>query len=172
MDGYLAQIIMFAGNFAPRNWAYCDGQLLPISGNSALFSLIGTIYGGDGRTTFQLPDFRGRTAVGARQGAGLTNRPLGSRSGTETVTLTVAEIPQHNHPTQVAVSTSAGTEGNTNGQYIANHAAAFNEDSTSGATLGGVTNGNTGGSQSHNNMQPYLAMNYVICTQGIFPSRN
>lgn len=172
MDGVLAVIWMFGGNFAPRNWAYCDGQLLPISQNTALFSLLGTTYGGDGRTTFQLPDFRGRVAVGARQGAGLSNRPLGSRGGQETVTLTIPEIPNHGHPTSVAVSAAAGEEGTVNGQFLANSPNSFNEDATSGATLGGVTSGNTGGSQAHNNMQPYLAMNYVICLQGIFPSRN
>lgn len=172
MDGVLAVIWMFAGNFAPRNWAFCHGQLLPISSNTALFSLLGTTYGGDGRTTFQLPDFRSRVAVGQGQGPGLANYNLGQRGGTENVTLTTNQIPNHSHPTQVAVSTATGEEANINGQFLSSHAGAFNEDPTSGAVLGGVSSGNTGGSQSHTNIQPYLAMNYVICFAGIFPSRN
>jgi microcystin-dependent protein len=172
MEGYLAQIIMFAGNFAPRNWAYCQGQLLAISANTALFSLLGTTYGGDGRTTFQLPDFRGRTAVGTGQGPGLSNRTLGQNGGSETNIMTTAQMPSHGHPTAVAVSTSTGEEASSNGQYIASHAGAFNEDPTAGANLGGVSSGNTGGNQPQNNMQPFLGMNYVICLQGIFPSRN
>ncbi|NNM23387.1 MAG: phage tail protein [Flavobacteriaceae bacterium] len=172
MDGVLAVIWMFGGNFAPRNWAFCDGQLLPISSYSALFSLLGTTYGGDGRTTFALPELRGRVAMHAGSGPGLTPRPLGQRSGQETVTLTTQQIPNHSHPTAVAVSTAAGEESNSSGQIIANHAGAFNEDPTSGQTLGGVTSAAAGGSQSHNNIQPYTVVNFVICLNGLFPSRN
>lgn len=175
MEFFLGQIILFAGNFPIRAFAYCNGQLLQISQNSALFSILGTTYGGDGRTTFALPDLRGRVVVhsgGNSAGPGLTPRQLGQRSGEENVTLNTLQIPAHNHPAAVAVSTANGEEGNVNGQVIANHANAFNEDPTTGASLGGVTIGNSGGNQSHNNMQPWLALNYEICIQGIFPSRN
>jgi microcystin-dependent protein len=183
MDLYIAQIILFAGNFPIRNFAYCNGQLLAISQNTALFSLIGTTYGGDGRTTFALPDLRGRVVVhsgGNSAGPGLTARQLGQRSGQERVTLNTLEMPSHNHPAtataQIAVSTAAGEESTSAGQIISNHASAFNEDATAGQFLGGAsataTVGNNGGNQSHDNMQPWLALNYEICLFGIFPSRN
>jgi microcystin-dependent protein len=180
MDGVLAVIWMFGGNFAPRNWAFCDGQLLAISQYSALFSLLGTTYGGDGRTTFGLPEMRGRVPMHAGNGPGLSSRPLGQRSGVETVTLNSTQIPSHSHPatttTQIAASSTAGSEPNVNGQYIANHAGAFNEDPTAGVTMAGATStttvNNAGGSLSHNNLQPYMVVNFVICLAGIFPSRN
>lgn len=180
MDGVLAVIWMFGGNFAPRNWAFCDGQLLAISQYSALFSLLGTTYGGDGRTTFGLPEMRGRVPMHAGNGPGLTPRQIGQRSGQETVTLNTTQIPSHTHPatttTQIAVSAAPGGESTVNGQHIANHTSAFNEDPTAGATLAGATStttvNNTGGNLSHNNLQPYMVVNFVICLAGIFPSRN
>lgn len=172
MEGTLAVIWMFASNFAPRNWAYCDGQLLPISQNTALFSLIGTIYGGDGRTTFQLPEMRGRVPMHAGTGPGLSTRPLGQRSGLENVTLTVAQMPQHSHPTAIAVTNQSGEEDNPAGQIISNHSKAFGEDASLGQNLGGVTAGNAGSSTSHTNLQPYMAVHFVICIAGLFPSRN
>ena len=180
MDGVLAVIWMFGSNFAPRNWALCDGQLLAISQNSALFSLLGTIYGGDGRTTFGLPEMRGRVPMHAGNGPGLTPRSLGQRSGQENVTLNTTQMPTHTHPatttTQVSVSSSAGSEPNVNGQYLANHAGAYNEDPTAAAMLAGpsstTTVANTGGNLSHNNLQPFMVVNFVICISGIFPSRN
>ena len=172
MDGVIGVIWMFGGNFAPRNWAFCDGQLLPISQNTALFSILGTTYGGDGRTTFGLPEMRGRVPMHAGNGPGLTPRNLGQRSGTETVTLTTQMIPSHGHPTSIAVSTATGEEGTVSGNIIANHANAVNEDATAGQFLGGVTSANTGGGQSHTNVQPFMVVNFVICLFGIFPSRN
>lgn len=172
MEGVLAVIWMFASNFAPRNWALCDGQLLPISQNTALFSLIGTIYGGDGRTTFQLPEMRGRVPMHAGNGPGLSNRQLGQRGGLENVTLTAAQMPQHSHPTSVTVNNLDGEEANVAGQFISNHPGAFNENPIAGQTLGGVTAGNAGGSGSHPNLQPYMVVNFVICISGLFPSRN
>jgi len=172
MEGYLAQILMFAGNFAPRNWVFCDGQLLAISQNTALFSLLGTTYGGDGRTTFGIPEMRGRVPMHKGSGPGLTPRTLGQTGGVENVTLTVAQMPQHSHPTAVAVNNTGGEEANAAGQIISNHAAAFNEDPVPGQNLGGVTAGNTGGNGSHTNVQPFKCVNFVICVSGIFPSRN
>jgi len=172
MEGYLAQILMFGGNFAPRNWVFCDGQLLAISQFSALFSLLGTTYGGDGRTTFGIPEMRGRVPMHAGNGPGLSNRPLGQRGGAETTTLTLAQMPTHNHPTAVEVNNQDGEEANVAGQFISNHPGAFNENGISGQTLGGVSAGNAGGNQSHNNIQPFTVVNFVLCVSGIFPSRN
>ena len=138
-DPYIAEVGIFAGNFAPRGWASCDGQLLPISENTALFSLIGTTYGGDGRTTMGLPDLRGRTAVHEGNGPGLTPRNLGSRFGVEDVTLTTNQMPSHTH------------------DYLLN---------------GPQTTDPTGGGQPHENVQPSLALNYIIAMQGIYPSRS
>ena len=168
----LGEIVMFAGNFAPRGWAYCNGQLLPIAQNTALFSLLGTIYGGDGRTTFALPDLRGRVAVNHGRGPGLSQYNIGQKSGSENITLNQTQIPAHNHIGQVDVSISAGSENSPAGNYIASHSAAFNEDATNGANLQGVVINNTGGGQSHNNMQPFLTVNYIIALQGTFPSRS
>jgi len=176
MTPYIGQIILFAGNFAIRSFAYCNGQLLPIAQNTALFSILGTIYGGDGRTTFGLPDLRGRAAIGQGNGPGLTPRNLGQRSGQETVTLNTTQIPAHNHPVtvQVALNNGDGEENSASGQVISNHTEAFNEDPVAGHFLGGTsaTVQNSGGGQAHNNMQPWLALNYEIALQGIFPSRN
>ncbi|MEM7185975.1 MAG: tail fiber protein [Bacteroidota bacterium] len=172
MDGVLAVIWMFGGNFAPRNWAFCDGQLLPIAQNQALFSLLGTIYGGDGRTTFALPEMRGRVPMHAGNGPGLTNRPLGQRGGQEDVTLTTAQIPSHIHPVSVLVNNTDGEEDTVSGKYLSNNPGAYNEDPVPNQTLAGVTGGAAGGGQSHNNIQPYTVVNFVICLQGLFPSRN
>ncbi|MBT8262231.1 MAG: tail fiber protein [Bacteroidia bacterium] len=172
MDGVIGVIWMFGGNFAPRNWAFCDGQLLPISQFTALFSILGTTYGGDGRTTFGLPELRGRVPMHAGNGPGLTPRSLGQRSGVETVTLTTAQIPGHIHPTQVQVNSNDGEEDTVSGKIISNHAGAFNEDAVPGQLLGGVNGGSAGGGQSHNNLQPFTTVNFVICLQGIFPSRS
>lgn len=180
MEGFIGQIMMFGGNFAIRSWALCDGQLLPISQNTALFSILGTTYGGDGRTTFGLPDMRGRSPMHFGNGPGLTPRSLGQRFGQENVVLNNTQIPSHTHSaattTQIAVSAAAGGESTVNGQHIANHTSAFNEDPTDGAFLAGATSSttvaNTGGNLSHNNMQPNMVVTFLICLQGVFPSRN
>ncbi len=177
MEGYLAQIIMFAGNFAPRSWAYCQGQILSIAQNTALFSLLGTTYGGNGQTTFGLPDLRGRVPVGTGQGPGLSNIDLGEMAGSPTHTLISNEMPSHSHTattTAKVSSLNANTE-EPAGNVLATQANNFYAPAnTANGNLGGVstTLTNTGGSQPHNNMQPYLGMNYVICLEGIFPSRN
>ncbi len=184
MDPFLGEIIMFGGNFAPRGWAYCDGQLLAISQYTALFSIIGTTYGGDGRTTFALPDLRGRAPLHAGQGPGLTSRNLGQRGGSETTTLTANNLPPHNHPGALNVSSanasqaaatagsSIGTPGVPSGRDF-NATFGFNTG-TPDVTLnsGSVTTGNTGSGTPANNMEPFLAVHYIICLQGTFPSRN
>ncbi|MEM7185974.1 MAG: tail fiber protein [Bacteroidota bacterium] len=172
MNGVIGTIWMFGGNFAPRNWALCDGQLLAISQFSALFSILGTTYGGDGRTTFGLPAMRGRIPMHEGNGPGLTNRRLGERGGQENVTLTTAEIPSHSHPTSILVNNTDGEEDTVAGKYLSNNAGAYNEDPVPNQTLAGPTGGAAGGGQSHNNVMPYIAVNFVICLVGIFPSRS
>lgn len=172
MEPFIGQIIMFGGTFAPRSWALCYGQLLPISSNSALFSILGTNFGGDGRTTFGLPDLRGRAAVGAGNGPGLSNYTLGAKGGGEYNILNVNQLPAHNHGVAVHVSGSAGEESAPNGNVIASLANGFNEDATSGQNLGGVVQNNVGANQSINNLQPYQVVNYIIALQGTYPSRS
>jgi len=179
-DPFIAEIIMFGGNFAPRGWAFCDGQLLSISQNSALFSLLGTNFGGDGRTTFGLPDLRSRFPMHPGTGPGLSSRRLGEKSGTENVTLNVNQIPPHNHTATGTIKTSgdAANTNNPNSNALA-LAEAYSDQpfaATSPPTLraGSVetTSADTGGGQSHNNMPPFQCVNFIIALQGIFPSRN
>jgi microcystin-dependent protein len=177
MEGYIAQIIMFAGTFAPKFWAFCAGQIISISQNTALFSLLGTTYGGNGQTTFALPDLRGRVPVGTGQGPGLPNVVLGQVSGAPTTTLLITNMPAHNHTatTSVAVSAANTTSEEAAGNILANQAQNFYAPvATANGSLGGVTTtvGASGGNQPVSIMQPYLGMNFVICLQGIFPSRN
>jgi len=172
MEGMIGEIKMFGGNFAPRSWALCEGQLLPISSNTALFSILGTTYGGDGRTTFALPDLRGRVAVQQGNGPGLSSYNLGQKGGAETNTLTVNNLPSHTHTASSELEISKGEIANDDESSAAD--AGFLKadlDSTEKMTVD-ATVGNTGGSQAVNNIQPFLAVNYIICLQGIFPSRN
>jgi microcystin-dependent protein len=172
MEPFLGQIQAFGFNFAPRMWAMCNGQLLPIASNSALFSLLGTIYGGDGRTTFALPDLRGRSIVHAGQGPGLSNIPIGQKGGQENVTLITNNLPPHNHATVMNLGGTAEEAGA--GHFLATSGALFAEDAAAGSTLntGAITSGNTGGGQSFNNRNPFLGINVCIALQGIYPSRN
>lgn len=184
--GFLGEIRMFGGNFAPRSWAFCQGQLLSIAQNTALFSILGTIYGGDGRTTFALPDLRGRVPLSAGTGPGLRTYREGARSGQETHVLNLLELPSHNHVAtatvagnvQVGVSTDGPDSTAGSGKTLA-AANIYNEEDAAGflgnvsaALTSQVTLQNTGNTQSHNNMQPFLTVNYIIATQGTFPSRN
>jgi microcystin-dependent protein len=184
MEGMIGEVRMFGGNFAPRTWALCDGQLLPISQNTALFSIIGTIYGGDGRTTFALPDIRGRAVLGPGNGPGLSSYREGQRGGGETVIMTTAQMPSHSH-SSVAKATATGTTADPNGATFATLAARVLSTPPANAQLSGyaptsdanmnagmVRVINTGGQQSINNMMPYQTVNYIICLQGIFPSRS
>ena len=167
-DPTIAEISMFGGNFAPRNWANCDGQLLPINSYQALFSLIGTIYGGDGRTTFALPDMRGRVAVHTGSGPGLSTRTQGERSGVETNIMTLAQMPSHGHAINAK---DEGTSDDPSGAFIAGDGTnAFS--TSSNVVMSNNAVANSGGGQPINNMQPYMVIRYIIALQGIFPSRN
>ncbi|MCB1852562.1 MAG: phage tail protein [Gammaproteobacteria bacterium] len=169
-EPFVAEIKIFAGNFAPRGYAFCNGQLLPIAQNTALFSLIGTTYGGDGRSTTALPNLQGRAAMHPGRGPGLTDRRLGERVGVTSVTLSEAQMPQHNHVMQgfpsAEVANPTSTRGLGNAPIYGSPAAGTLGD------LAAAAIGNTGGNQSHNNMQPYLAMNFIIALQGIYPPRS
>lgn len=168
-DPFIGQIIMFAGNFAPRGWAFCDGQLLPIASNTALFSLLGTTYGGDGRTTFALPDLRSRAPMHPGHGSGLTPRTLGQRSGTETVTLTASQLPTHTH--QMNAVNTAGNSDVPDNNSLAQ--AGYQTDSTTNLVdMHAVAITNTGGGQGHDNMAPSLGISFIIALTGLFPSRN
>ena len=168
---FLAEIRMFAGNFAPRSWALCEGQILPINQNQALFSLLGTIYGGDGRTTFALPDLRGRVPISPGTGPGLPTYRLGQQGGNYQNVISVDQLPSHGHAHGLQVSQALAGESDPNGNYLG-AAAVYSEDATANTSLNGLTIANTGGGQAVNNMEPYLGINYIICTQGTFPSRS
>ena len=170
-EPFVGEIRMFAGNFAPRGWAYCEGQLLAISQNDALFSLFGTIYGGDGRTTFGLPDLRGRIPIHAGSGPGLSPRQLGNKSGVEKVTVTTNQLPSHNHPLQV--STANGPEANPSGNVLAGSVLleAY-ADETPNTNMAAASVTGIGGSLSHTNLMSYLAIHFIVALFGIYPSRN
>jgi len=171
MEPFLGQIQAFGFNFAPRGWAMCEGQLLAISQNTALFSLLGTTFGGDGRTTFGLPDLRGRSIAGMGNGPGLSTISWGEKGGAENHTLTIPQIPSHAHAVKVAVNTAPGDEASPT-SMIASSANGFSEDATPNAILGGVSSSDVGGGQSFGIRSPYLGINMCIALQGIFPSRN
>ena len=169
-EPFVGEIRMFAGNFAPRGWAFCDGQLLAVSSNDALFSLLGTIYGGDGRTTFGLPDLRGRIPIHAGTGPGLSQRRLGAKAGAESVTVTTGQLPPHTHTWRAH---SGAAQGQT--PIDASVAAPVSDfyDTNDGDlfSMHGSAVGNTGGSQSHNNLMPALCVYFIIALFGIYPSR-
>lgn len=172
MDPFVGEIRIFGFNFAPKGWAQCNGQLMPISQNTALFSLLGTMYGGNGKTTFALPDLQGSAPLQAGQGPGLSQRFQGEAGGTESVTLLESEIPMHSHSWQISQRPSNnGTPSDavyvgpaSEGQFILN-------DSQPTASMAPNALSPSGGSLPHNNMQPYLTMNFCIALQGIFPPR-
>ena len=172
---FLGEIKMFAGNFNPRGFALCNGQLMSISQNTALFSLLGTTYGGNGQSTFGLPNLQGRAPLHQGQGPGLTPRTLGEMAGEETVTITTSTVPAHTHPAQA--NTAVGTLTDPTGNVWATAGAARGKKMYS-ATAGtapamrtGIV-GTVGGSAPHNNLMPYLAVTFIIALTGIFPARN
>lgn len=170
-DPYIGEIKIVAFNFAPQGYAQCNGQLLPINQNQALFSILGTTYGGDGRTTFALPDLRGRVPIHWGSGAGISVT-LGQKSGEENHTLITAELPAHTH--QMFGSNQNETQTSTDGNYLATHTTnnAYAPSNTANSTMVNNEVTNTGGGQGHNNMQPFLVLNIIIALQGLFPPRN
>jgi len=169
-EPFVGEIRMFAGNFAPRGWAFCDGQLLAVSQNDALFSLLGTIYGGDGRTTFGLPDLRGRIPIHAGHGPGLSPRRLGSKSGAEKVTLTVNQLPSHSHPLQGTSATATSTD--PVGNAPAGGSADYLSPRLTPVAMAAQAVTATGGSRSHTNLMPFLCVHFIISLVGIYPSRH
>ena len=167
-DPFIGEIRLFAGNFAPRFWAFCDGQILPISQNTALFSLLGTIYGGDGRTTFALPDFRDRVPMHHGQGPGLSLRDIGESGGSAQVTLLAAEMPAHTHT--IGTTSSSATAGTASGSA----ALGISAKNAYGAVqnMAPMASEAAGGGQSHENHQPYLGLSFIIALQGVFPPRS
>ncbi len=171
-EPFVGEIRMFAGNFAPRGWAFCDGQLLAVSQNDALFALLGTIYGGDGRTTFGLPDLRGRLPIHQGNGPGLSPRTIGSAGGAEQVTVTVPELPAHSHELGAVDQNATEVDGDaddTLGRTVGYdlYVPPDNPVGMSSAAVSAV-----GGSQPHSNVMPFLCINFIIALVGIFPSRN
>jgi len=189
-QSYIGTMCVFAGNFSPRNYALANGQLLAISQNQSLFAILGTTYGGDGRTNFALPDTRGRSLIGAGNGPGLSNYNLGQRGGVETVTLNVNQLPAHNHGATTTVTATATANGNSAGNQTnpdgnvwaqkgrTNIYSDQTPDVTMSASAIDVTAtattavANSGSGQSHENRSPYLAVNWIIALQGLFPPRN
>ncbi len=173
-EPFTAEIRIFAGNFAPRGWAFCDGQLLPIAQNTALFSLIGTTYGGDGRTTTALPNLQGRAPMHPGRGPGLTSRRLGEKVGVDTVTLSEAQIPSHSH-TARAVDQRGQNVDPSNTTALAQTAGGFGYQTNTSANLvdlASETLATTGGGQAHTNLQPFLTLNFIIALVGLYPSRS
>jgi microcystin-dependent protein len=174
-DPFVAEIRIFPFNFAPKGWAFCDGQLLPISQNTALFSLLGTTYGGDGKSTFALPDLQGSSPMHPGQGSGLSLHDLGEQGGTESVTLLVTEMPAHQHGVGRAANVSGDSVVPTNSVWAMSGAGR----GAAALYIAGPATGKvnpfsllpTGGGLPHNNMQPYLTLNFCIALQGVFPAR-
>jgi microcystin-dependent protein len=168
MQPIIGQIILFAGNFAPRGWAFCNGQLYDIADNPALYAILGTTYGGDGRSKFALPDLRGRVPVHAGQGDGLSPRHLGQRTGAETVTLTVPNLPEHHH--EMLASASPPDTSQATGNMLG-AGAIFATLPDGAAALHSHTIGNAGGCAPHDNMPPVLCLHYIIAVDGQLPLR-
>ena len=169
-EPFIAEIKIFGGNFAPRGYAFCTGQLLSISQNTALFSLVGTTYGGDGRTTFGLPNLQDRLPMHPGNGPGLSQRRLGQNGGSDTVTLTDQQIPPHTHSVQAA--NAAPTTNSPSGAYPATAPVYESGDAGGLVAMSASAMTNAGGGAPHNNRQPYLALNFIIALTGTFPSRN
>jgi len=170
-EPFVGEIRMFAGTFAPRGWASCDGQLLAVSQNDALFSLLGTIYGGDGRTTFGLPDLRGRIPIHAGSGPGLSQRRLGEIGGAENVTLTANELPSHTHPAR-CFDGNGTVPGPQDAVWARSPHGTLYSGNPPDTAMSPSAIQNTGGSQSHDNMMPYQCIHFIIALLGIYPSRN
>jgi len=170
MDPFIGQIIFFAGNFAPRGWAFCNGQLLSVAENTALFAILGTTYGGNGQTNFALPDLRGRVPVHPGHGPGLSNYALGQQAGTETVTLGITQIPSHGHTfTPGCSSDPPNSQTPDNNVPAALDSQAYGSEAN--ANMRPANSSTAGGSQAHDNLPPYTCVNFIIAVEGAFPSR-
>ena len=169
---FVGEIRMFAGNFAPQGWAFCDGQLLAVSQNDALFSLLGTIYGGDGRTTFGLPDLRGRLPIHPGTGPGLSPRRLGSKGGAEKVTLTVNQLPSHNHDFKGTNDLAASPNPESNVVARSTTVDAYIKNDVVNQSLNSTSLTHIGGSRDHTNLMPFLCVHFIIALYGIYPSRH
>lgn len=168
---FVAEIRIFSGNFAPKGWALCDGQLMPISQNTALFSLLGTTYGGDGKSTFALPNLQGCAPMQAGQGPGLSLRDLGETAGEQTVTLLQTEMPAHSHVVQCSATGGiVSPANNTWGGGLKGHPGAYGPSGTN-VQMNPFALSIAGGSQPHNNMHPFLGLTFIIALQGVFPAR-
>jgi microcystin-dependent protein len=169
-DPFIGEVAWVPYGFAPRGWAFCDGQLLAISSNTALFSLLGTTYGGDGRTTFAIPDLRSRVIMHEGNGPGLTSRRLGEKAGEETVTLTISQMPQHSHNQQASSGTPTTNSPENNALASPSRTKIYADNAD--VAMHTATIGTAGGGQGHNNLQPYTVLNCIIATQGVYPSRS
>ncbi|MET0752536.1 MAG: tail fiber protein [Pyrinomonadaceae bacterium] len=173
MDEYIGIIKMFGGNFAPRGWALCNGQLMSIAQNSALFSILGTTYGGDGVTTFALPNMQSRVPVHAGTGPGLSNYQLGEVGGTESTTLNSTQVPPHIHTFSLLTAEGDPNSKGTNNAYLAGQNSNFYNTAQDGTKMASqTTDPNAGGNQPVPIIQPILCVNFIICTEGLYPSRN
>ena len=172
MEPYIGQVCLFGFNYAPRGWALCNGQLLSIGQNSALFSLLGTMYGGDGVATFALPDLRGRVAINQGDQPGLSKYAMGQTGGSETVTLNVTQMPQHVHPGQLHASNGAANQEEAQNHLLAETAVYTDAAANQVMNASAVTVGPTGGNQPHENRPPYLTLNYCIALEGVYPPRS
>jgi microcystin-dependent protein len=170
-DPYIGEIRMFGGNFAPLGWAFCDGQILPIAANDALFNLIGTTYGGDGVTTFALPDLRGRAPIHMGTGPGLSGRVIGESFGVESVTLTTNTLPQHSHSFAGSTATASATSPQNQVVAAPSTIDLYRPATVPSAALNPAALASAGGSQPHDNMQPYQCVNFIIALEGIFPTQ-
>lgn len=171
---FLAEVRIFTAGFAPKGWAQCDGQLMPISQNTALFSLLGTTYGGDGRTTFALPNLQGSAPMQSGQGPGLSLRDLGQVGGEQTVTLLQTEIPAHSHSVQAATTGGLPSpHGNAWASGLRGHPGPYaTSNPTSNVQMNAFGTSIAGGNQPHNNMPPFLGLTFIIALQGVFPARS
>ncbi len=174
-EPFIGTIMFVPYNFAPKNWAFCSGQLLQIATNQALFSLLGTTYGGNGQITFALPNLQGRAPIGYGQGNGLSNISIGQAGGQENVTLTLAEMPAHTHTGNVILGSGLANNANGTGNNFAANTGGtsiYNSGALGDDMAANVTIVSIGGNQPHNNMSPFLVLNCCICLAGLYPSRN